>query len=465
VDNLAPVAVGRVSTGTNPLFAVAVDHARTIVRATFGSGATVQSASGFWSDPAVACTNALCLGVVTDAVDRAVFFLFDGTTLRSQTIDLNPSGGIDPGSPLPTARPGLAVLDATRFAFVRRRFSGGASEVIVHELDVSSGSVTMMRPTIVIPGQGGAAGTALAASSSGGGFLAAWVTASAGVTTVRIAGFSSASPLTMTTPVHNLLTSVSPIRLISLARTRGLHAFTWQEGGNVFRMAVALTPGGAGRFDLSFRSPNRGTDRVFPVAIALAHQLASGPKPLLVWDEMQARPSQPITPRAMGLVLNTCATITDCALDQGIGWFGACLDGLCASSAPMDAGVVDASATDARADVVAADRFVASDASAMDSDASATDANTALDSAMDANTAMDGASAMDANTVMDGVSPMDGVSVMDGAAPPPVVSFNGGSCNCRVGARSPRSAPPVAALLMSAAALASLAARRRRARG
>jgi hypothetical protein len=474
VDNLAPVAVGRVSTGTNPLFAVAVNHAREVVRATFGTGVMVQSASGFWSDPAVACTNALCLGVVTDAVGRAAFFLFDGTTLRSQTIDLDPASGMDPASPLPTARPGLTVLDATRFALVRRRFSGGASEVVVHELDVASGSVTVSRPGLVIAGQGGAAGTALAASSAGGGFLAAWVAASAGVTTVRIAGFSSASPIALTTPVHNLVTSVAPIRLIGLARTRGLHAFTWQEGGNVFRMAVALTPGAPGRFDLSFRSPNRGTDRVFSVAIAHAHQLASGPKPLLAWDEMQERMTQPITPRAMGLVLNTCTTIADCALDQGIGWFGACVDGLCASSAAMDAGVVDASAADARTDVVAADRVVGIDGSAMDggTDASGMDSASGMDGAsamdgasgMDSASATDGATGMDAASVTDSATVMDSTSATDGGTSPPAISFNGGACACRVGARTPRSTPPVAAMLASAAVLASLAARRRRTR-
>lgn len=443
LDDRSPLAVGRA--GSSDVMLVSNRSGAVVT----GSSPMTMPAivSGQWSEPSIACSAMGCVGAVSDNDNRTALFFFDGFTVLSRPLSFGPVNAV---VGVLMTRPAVVAIGPNRYLLVRRHVEGGADTLRVYDVDATR---PMLPPLMVSesPPTSFQAGAPIVASAFGGSMIVGWAKqpsfsvhefAAMAVTT-------HPSPGAMSTSVV-LVRRTSPLAALGVARASGSYVVTWQEGTALFRMPLQSVPIGGDRYAVAHRPADVMLDRVAVVGMANSHRVASGPKALLVFDEM-SEPGGSATPRAMGYVMDSCSTRTDCVLTLGAMWAGTCVDGQCGPAAPMDAGVdagPDASADSAmRADATPPmDVAPMPDASGMD--VAAVDATASFDAPLG-----DSASSERDAIVVDGTAGDTGPS----AGLPRVT---GGACGCRTG--TPARSPVWPTLLAATAALAMM--RRRRGR-
>ncbi len=451
VDDRSPLAVGRA--GSSDVLLVSNRSGGVVTGA---SPMTMPAiVSGQWSEPSVACSAMGCVGAVSDNDNRTALFFFDGFTVQSRSFSFGPTGAV---VGVLMTRPAVVAIGPNRYLLVRRHVEGGADTLRVYDVDATRPMlppvmVSQSPPTTFQPG------APIVASAFGGSMIVGW--AKQGSFSVHdfsaMAVTTQPSPGAMSAPVL-LVRRTSPFAALGIARAFGSYVATWQEGPLLYRMPLQSVPIGGDRYEVAHRAADGMLDRVAAVGMANSHRVASGPKALLVFDEM-SEPGVAATPRAMGYVMDSCAGRSDCVLNQGATWTGMCVEGVCVlATPPMDAGVEAGRDASAEASVDSATRVDAAptidvasmqDASAMD--VAAVDATASFDAPL-------GDSASSDATESDAIG-LDGTAA-DAGASAVLPRVTGGACGCRTGtaARS----PVWPTLLAATAALATM--RRRRGR-
>jgi hypothetical protein len=446
LDDRSPLAVGRA--GSSDVMLVSNRSGAVVTGA---SPMTMPAiVSGQWSEPSIACSAMGCVGAVSDNDNRTALFFFDGFTVLSRPLSFGPVNAV---VGVLMTRPAVVAIGPNRYLLVRRHVEGGADTLRVYDVDATR---PMLPPLMVSesPPTSFQAGAPIVASAFGGSMIVGWAKqpslsvhefAAMAVTT-------QPSPGAMSTPAV-LVRRTSPLAALGIARASGSYVVTWQEGPALFRMPLQSVPVGGDRYAVAHRPADVMFDRVAAVGMANSHRVASGPKALLVFDEM-SEPGASATPRAMGYVMDSCSTRSDCVLNLGATWSGICVAGVCVS-APMDAGVdagpdagPDASVDSAMGVDAAPPMDAGSNVDASGMDVAAVDATASFDAPLG-----DSASSERDAIVVDGTAGDSGES----AGLPRVT---GGACGCRTG--TPARSPVWPTLLAATAALAMM--RRRRGR-
>ncbi len=478
-DELSPLVVGQVL-GT--AVAVATNHRESRVRAVSGySGMVQHSVSGFWSDPAIACTNMKCVAVVSDTNAGFARFVFNGGTVVGDTFSLGAVTSMRMVGP--TNRPAIVAVDSDRFIMVARTTSmSGTAELTLLDFDTRTSPPSLRGQSSLALTAPLTPGTPIVASSVGGSMMFAFSTTTGPsmIQSVNVSAVGVNPSLGTPSPPAAVVRRFASIRTFDLARNATTYVLSWQEPGGLFRMPIQIVPLGSGEYGVAYRAAV-SMDEVAGTSVVRAHRMASGPKPLLVYEELTASAGAP-SPRALGYVLDVCRGPSDCELTLGAGWMGTCDVGVCRRVNTMDGGVPDAMTADATADVrdVATmrdgdattdgpmDGAMGRDAMGRDAiapeDAEAPDAADvlAMDSAAMDSAAMDSAamdSASDGAFVVDAAPAVDGASATDATSPTGVPVITGGACGCRAAGRS-RSALGACSIVL---ALCVVGARRRRA--
>ncbi len=469
-DELSPLVVGQAS---GIPVAVVTNHAARIVRAVSGYGASAQgNFSGYWSDPAIACASTRCVAAVSNTDNGIALVVFNGATVVTRSFSVGDSSGMS--SVGLTNRPAIVTAGSDRFILVARSSSAArVPELSFVEINTSTEPATISPRTVYPLSATLTPGTPIVASSTGGSMLVAFSTTTGpamiqSINVIAAAVAPSLGAISLPAPVVRRL---GRMRTFDLARNATTYVLSWQEP-SLFRMPIASVLVAPNTYDVAYRAPVPA-DLVAGTSLVRAHRMASGPKPLLVYEETAASAGA-TTPRALGYVLDVCREASDCELTLGAGWTGTCNGGVCRPVVNMDAGVADASTADATVDANAGDTATVRDSgvltdgpmdSATGRDAiavedvgvmDAADAR-AMDSAVVDSAAMD--SAMDGASVVDAGSAVDGASATDAPSPTGVPVITGGACGCRA-AGSGRSALGACAIVL---ALCVVGARRRRA--
>lgn len=472
-DSVSPFAVGFVR-NSGATVRLAVDHGTNLATAGFSLGMSAPTAMGFWSDPAIGCSAAHCLGVVADRLNQVHVFRY-GTAIEGLRFGL---GGMTGTTTVPTAvsRPGVAAVQSNRYAIARRHYEPGDESIRIHDFDATTGMVREIGMPVTFIRQTGAPESSIAAVADGGWLVVAWLVGFSGAREVRAAVLSVNPTLAVTNPpipIAGPFTGAT--RTIGLARSRDNIVLTIQDGPVIYAVPMAVVMTGVGP-ELAYRPFDATRDRVRTVGAAApgAHRAASGSPPVIVWDEMDSGPVRAPVPRALGALLTWCARPVDCVFTGGVGWTGECASpgtpGQCVTAAP-DSGVD--SGVDARADTgvdtgvdvrptgpdTGVDTGIDTGASGP-IDASLSDATT------DDRTAPIDAPSPDAQSdatipldqQQDAASPSDGSTVV---APTP--EFRGGACQCRAaGTGGTRSSKLTLVSLLATVALVTASRRSRR---
>ncbi|MBL8677929.1 MAG: hypothetical protein JNK05_02090 [Myxococcales bacterium] len=475
-DSVSPFAVGWVR-NSGAIVRLAVDHGTNLATAGFSLGMSTPAAMGFWSDPAIGCSAAHCLGAVADRLNRMQLFRY-ATAIDPISVLLGGAVGTST-TPAAISRPAVAAIGSDRYAIARRHYDG--DELIrVHDFDARTSAVREIGPLVEFARQTGAPESSIAAVADGGWLVVAWLVGFSGAREVRVAVLS-VNPTLATTdgPISVAGPFTGATRTIGLARTRDNIVLTIQDGPTIYAVPMAINDSGA-LPRLAYRPFDATRDRVRTVGAAApgAHRVASGAPPAIVWDEMDSGPVRAPVPRALGALLSWCTRPVDCVFTGGVGWTGDCATpgspSVCVN-APPDSGVD--SGVDARADT-GVDTGV---------DVRSTGPDTGVDTGIDTGTsgpidvalgdadatADDRPSQSDApspDAQSDATIPMDqqqdSASPADGSSPAArTPEFRGGACQCRAaGTGATRSSALTLASSLAAIALAASSRRSRRAR-
>jgi hypothetical protein len=466
-DELSPLVVGQVL--STPV-AVVTNHGESRVRAVSGyAGAAQATFSGFWSDPAIACTNTKCVAVVSDTNAGFARFVFNGASVTPDSFSIGSLSGMRVMGP--TNRPAIVAVDSERFIMVARTVSAtGTLELTLREFDTRT-SPPSTRADVVIPLTAPLTpGTPIVASSGGGSMLVAFSTSTGPsmIQSINVSAVAVNPSLGTPSTPRPVVRRLAAMRTFDLARNATTYVLSWQQPG-LFRMAVQSVAVGPAEYDVAYRDAV-AADQLAGTSVVRAHRMASGPKPLLVYEETLAMGGG-TAPRALGYVLDVCRGPSDCELTLGAGWIGNCDTGLCRPVPRMDAGGPDAMTADATVDATVDARDAASprDSSASMDGATMQDVIAPADraeldaadaSAMDSESVVDGAGAIDAAITMDAASTEDVTGEGDAAAGAGgIPAITGGACACRAAGHGRSSLGVCAALL----ALCVLRVRKRRA--
>lgn len=445
-DEASPFVVGYVG-ATMTRVAVVTNHSVSKIFAAPSYTGSRSDLGGFWSDPAIACSNIKCVAVAADTNNRVAIFVFNGATVTGHSMMLGSEvSGIAPIGA--THRPAIVTLGSERFGLVRRYLTAsGVSELRFYEINTLPATPAITEMSMPLSAGNLTPASPIVASATGGSMLVAYAQSTGAAQTIHaLAVAASPSIGTRSAPVE-LLRRSGPFRSFDIARSATSYVLSWQEATSFSRMALQSVPLGGGAFGVAYRSAIPATDRLAGFGLVRTHRMASGPKPLVVFEEIGTTGSA-VTPRALGYVIDVCSMDADCDLSLGAGWIGMCLGGLCVPRTVMDAGVPDATSADASGDSSSPNDSGSTMDSAVPSDAAMpADVSASTDSASSGDAEGPDGSAMDAAGAMDAALP-------DGVGP----QITGGACACRAAGHGHVRGGACALV----AALCALATRRRR---
>lgn len=451
-DEASPLVVGLVG-ATMTRVAVATNHSVSKILAVPGYMGMRAELGGYWSDPAIACSNTRCVAVAADTNNRVAIFVFNGSTVTANAMLL---GSEVTGIALngATHRPAIVTLGSDRFGLVRRYLTASAvSELRFYEINTVPATPAITEMSTPLSAATLTPASPIVASATGGSMLVAYAQSTGAAQTIHVLAVAASPMIGARSAPVEVLRRTGPFRSLDIARSATSYVLSWQEATTFYRMALQSVSLGGGTYGVAYRAAIAATDRLAGFGLVRTHRMASGPRPLVVFDEIGSTGGATV-PRALGYVIDVCRSEADCDLSLGAGWVGTCSSGLCVPAAAMDAGAPDVVTSDASSSDSATvrDSGAAMDSGASSDDGAVTaDANAPLDSASSGDGAAPDAS--DDSAMNDSASAAD-AKLPEGVGP----QITGGACACRAVGHG-RSSWGVCALALAAAAVGS---RRRR---